>query len=64
MNDCTVFNNVELTTTIVAILVHKLGGKVTIEQEDFDAIAGFRLAEHGTGRAISFEITVPTERTQ
>lgn len=40
-------SNPKLTTAIIAILVHRLGNKVVITQEDFDIIAYGSLREEG-----------------
>jgi len=46
---CSVLNDVNLTTILFAILVKKLGGDITITQDDVNDISYNRLMEHVHG---------------
>lgn len=47
MSGGVVFNDRQLNMLVMAVLLHKLGGKATITQDDIDQVAFARLVEDG-----------------
>lgn len=53
----TVLSDRGMTVAIIAVLVKRLGGKVRIEQSDFDSVAYTDMAESGDRDGVEFITT-------
>ncbi len=57
-------SNYALLKAVIGILVQRAGGQVNIAQEDFDKVAGFKLAEGWTSpESFVLAVTPPDDPT-